>query len=278
MGRVRGVDLKPGTYTLGPSGGKLLVKTSRGGVAFLVGKNLTIEVTDWEGKLEVGDDPSETRVELTADGGSLQVTDGEGGPVTLTDLDKESLSKTVTEKVLDGTEITFRSDTARASDDGRCIQVAGELHMFDEKTALEFELRVEPEDEEDEESDEDEESEDEANDEDETDQGGDDEDATDQGATPQDETDHDEKDDEGQKDDEDQKDDEGDDGGDKADEDEDEDDEATEGEDEERRVFQLSGRAAFKQTDVGLEPHSTLLGLLKVRDEVEITFEGKLEQ
>jgi hypothetical protein len=29
---------------------------------------------------------------------------------------------------------------------------------------------------------------------------------------------------------------------------------------------------------VGLKPHSTLLGLLRVRDEVEVTFEGTLEQ
>src|SRR5205807_930217 len=184
-------------YKFGPSGGKLWVKTDRGGVAFLVGKDLTIEVTSWEGKLDVGDDPSDTRVELTADGGSLKVTDGTGGPVTLTDLDKKSLSKTINEKVLEGTEIKFRSETARPSDDGSCIDVTGELEMFDEKTSLEFRLTIEQE----------------------------------------------------------------------ADEDSDA-----------EREQRISGRALFKQTEVGLKPHSTLLGLLRARDQVEVTFEGKLEK
>jgi polyisoprenoid-binding protein YceI len=232
------VKLKSGTYKFGPSGGQLCVKTRRAGAAFVVGKHLTIEVTEWEGVLEVGEDPADTRVELTVDGGSLKVTDGEGGPVTLTDLDKKSISETVNEDVLEGAEITFRSDSARPSDDGSCIYVTGDLEVSGETTSLEFRLTVDSED---------------------------------------DEPDADEDDE--NRDDADEEDDEHDDEHDDEEEDEEADEEADdEEEDEPASQHRISGRAVFQQTEVGLKPHSTLLGLLRVRDEVEVTFEGTLEQ
>jgi polyisoprenoid-binding protein YceI len=38
----------------------------------------------------------------------------------------------------------------------------------------------------------------------------------------------------------------------------------------------LTGNATVKQTDWGIKPYSTLFGALKVRDEVEISFDGRL--
>ncbi len=279
------MNLKPGTYTFGPSDGELLVKTGRAGAAFLVGKNMTIEVTEWEGKLEVGEDPSDTRIELHADGGSLEVTDGEGGPITLTDLDKESLSKTINQEVLGGAEFAFRSDSARPGDEEGCIYVSGELEMSEEKTSLEFRLQIESEEEEEEEdkSDDDagkgEEGED-------RDDEGDDNDADEPENKDEPE---DEGEDEGEGEDEDEAagsegDGSSEDADNRSDEDEDEDEEEDEDEDEDeeeeeedKREHRVSARATFKQSEVGLEPHSTLFGLLRVRDEVEVTFEGKLE-
>ena len=239
------MKLKSGTYKFGPSGGQLCVKTRRAGAAFLVGKHLTIEVTEWEGVLEVGEDPADTRIELEVDGGSLKVTDGEGGPVTLTELDKKSISETVNEDVLEGAEIRFRSDGARPGDDGSCIYVTGDLEVSGEKTSLEFRVTIESEDEEDEE---------EKKDEDEQD----------------DEDDHDTENKEDGGHEENDEDEEADDEEDEEDDDEEDDEPASE--------QRISGRAVFQQTEVGLKPHSTLLGLLRVRDEVEVTFEGKLEQ
>jgi hypothetical protein len=273
------VEIEPGTYTFGPSGGQLLVKTGRAGAAFLVGQDMTIEVTSWEGKLEVGEDRSDMRIELTADGGSLKVTDGKGGPVTLTDLDKKSLSKTVNEKVLAGTEIKFHSDSAKPSDDGSCIDVTGELQIFDEKTSLEFRLTIEQEGEEEDEE-EDGRGEGEAGDEDSRsesqkegeheaearagdDSGGSGEDSSE----PDDATSEHEEDDATSEHEDDA-----------SEEEEGDDDAEAEDDDEDEREQRISGRAVFKQTDVGLQPHSTLLGLLRVRDEVEVTFESKLEK
>ena len=287
------MEIKPGTYTFGPSGGKLFVKTSRAGAAFLVGKNLTIEVTDWEGKLEVGEDPSDTRIELTADGGSLQVTDGEGGPVTLTDLDKKSLSKTVTEDVLDGAEIRFHSDSARPSDDGDCIHVTGELQVFEEQTSLEFQLTIEPEDEDEDEDEDKDKDEDKDEDKDDREGGDDDEREGEDGSAGDDAEDSSEAESEpegtGSKNDSDDGEDDSshedgddeEDGSEEAsgeDDDDDDDDDEADDEDPPTQEHRISGRAVFKQTEVGLEPHSTLLGLLRVRDEVEVTFEGTLEQ
>jgi polyisoprenoid-binding protein YceI len=251
------VKLKSGTYKFGPSGGQLCVKTRRGGAAFLVGKHLTIEVTEWEGVLEVGEDPADTRVELTVDGGSLKVTDGEGGPVTLTDLDKKSISETVNEDVLEGAEIKFRSDAARPSEDGSCIYVTGDLEISDEKTSLEFRLTVESEDDEEDEKDEDEDD-------------GDEESEGEEGGEARGREDDGGEDDGGEN--------EG--GKNEGAEDESGDDDDSDGEegDEPGPEQRISGRAVFQQTEVGLKPHSTLLGLLRVRDEVEVTFESKLEQ
>jgi len=38
----------------------------------------------------------------------------------------------------------------------------------------------------------------------------------------------------------------------------------------------IAGRATIRQSDWGIEPYSTLFGALKVADEVEVTFDGKL--
>lgn len=39
---------------------------------------------------------------------------------------------------------------------------------------------------------------------------------------------------------------------------------------------EITGEALIKQTDFGMKPYSALFGTLKVKDEVRVTFEGKL--
>src|SRR5687768_17888759 len=101
--------LPPGRHELGPDSATLHVKTYREGVAAKVGHDLTIEVTRWEGTLDVPDDPAGARVELTADPRSFAVREGVRGVKPLTDKDRDEILKNVDEKVLHGQPIAFRS-------------------------------------------------------------------------------------------------------------------------------------------------------------------------
>src|SRR5687768_17302110 len=119
--------LPPGRHELGPDNATLHVKTYREGVAAKVGHDLVIEVTRWEGTLEVPDDPAGTRVELTADPRSFAVREGVRGVKPLSDKDRDEILKNVDEKVLHGQPIAFRSSAVRA--EGDRLAVDGELTM-----------------------------------------------------------------------------------------------------------------------------------------------------
>src|ERR1035437_4654784 len=84
--------ITPGTHTLGPDAGTLLVKTGRKGAAAKAGHDLSIEVTSWSATIEAGADSGQTRLELTAEAGSLRVRNGRGGLQSLGDDDKDTSS------------------------------------------------------------------------------------------------------------------------------------------------------------------------------------------
>jgi lysyl-tRNA synthetase class II len=131
------MQLEPGTHTLSPAHGTLLVLTGKGGAAAKAGHNLTIEVTRWNAIVEVGETVSLT---LTADARSLRVLDGAGGMSTLDDGDKDGISQTIDEEVLKGLPIEFRSTAVTAS--GTRLEVAGELELMRFKAPLEFALNL----------------------------------------------------------------------------------------------------------------------------------------
>src|SRR5260370_20311650 len=101
--------MPPGTYNLGPQNGTLLVKTGREGMGGKMGHDLTIEVGKWSATATVGEDPSATSLEGSADVGSMHVVSGEGGVKPLSDGDKSDIKKTITDKSLGNTTLDFRS-------------------------------------------------------------------------------------------------------------------------------------------------------------------------
>jgi polyisoprenoid-binding protein YceI len=119
--------LPTGRHELGPDNASLQVKTYREGVAAKVGHDLVIDVTRWEGTLEVPDDPAGARVELTADPRSFAVREGVRGVKPLTDRDREEILKNIDEKVLHGQPIAFRSTAVRT--EGDRLAVDGEMTM-----------------------------------------------------------------------------------------------------------------------------------------------------
>jgi hypothetical protein len=118
-----------GTHELGPESATLQVKTYREGLAAKAGHDLVIDVTSWEASVEVSPEFAGSRVELSADPGSLQVREGLRGVKPLTDRDRGEIRKNIDEKVLGRSPIRFRSTEMRLADAGDRILVRGDLQM-----------------------------------------------------------------------------------------------------------------------------------------------------
>lgn len=138
------MPIMPGTYELGPENASLRIKTKRGGAAAKAGHDLVVEVSSWQGTLEVGQDPSQSSLTLSADSGSMEVTEGTGGVMALTDEDKVEVKKTLEAEVLQPGEVEFNSTAVTPTDDGQRLGVTGELSMNGNVHPLHLELELGP--------------------------------------------------------------------------------------------------------------------------------------
>jgi polyisoprenoid-binding protein YceI len=134
------VGFQAGTYRLGPSDGTLIVRTQRTGAAAKAGHNLLIHVTSWEATLEVPADAAASRLELSADGGSLEVQEGTGGMQALGESDKASIHQTIDDEVLKGQRVSFRSTSVQQDGDG--LRVEGDLTLVGATHSLAFDVRL----------------------------------------------------------------------------------------------------------------------------------------
>jgi len=104
--------LSEGTYALGPHNGRLLLRTSRTGLGRRAGHDLTIEAAGWSGtaRVELADPAaSAVRIEIAVD--DLEVREGLGGALSLTDANRAEIKRNL-RKILkaDGhPAITFES-------------------------------------------------------------------------------------------------------------------------------------------------------------------------
>jgi len=91
------VAASTGNFRLGPDSGRVVIKTSRAGLAAKAGHDLTIEVTRWSAQVDVpteGDGgAAAATVSAELDLGSLEVREGTGGAVPLTDRDRTQIKK-----------------------------------------------------------------------------------------------------------------------------------------------------------------------------------------
>ena len=129
--------IAPGTYTLGPQNGELLVHTRRQGAAARAGHDLEMIVTQWSATLTLGEPASLT---LTADSSSFRVREGRGGIKSLGEDDKANIRQTIDDEVLKRAAIEFRSDQVESSGDR--IYVRGELELMGKTRPLGFELHA----------------------------------------------------------------------------------------------------------------------------------------
>ena len=118
------------------------IKTGRAGAAAQAGHDLLIQVTAWQGTLEVGADPAQTSIVLGVDATSLRVRDGVGGMQALGDDDKASIEETIDDEVLKRIDIEFRSTAVQIPADGSRIIVRGDLTLVGNVRPFELELVV----------------------------------------------------------------------------------------------------------------------------------------
>ena len=101
-----------GNFRLGPDTGRVVIKTGRAGLAARAGHDLTIEVTRWSAQVEVPaeSDGGESAATVSAelDLGSLEVREGTGGAMPLTDRDRREIKKQMG-GILRGGTATFAS-------------------------------------------------------------------------------------------------------------------------------------------------------------------------
>jgi polyisoprenoid-binding protein YceI len=134
------MPIMPGTHELGPDNSALRIETKRHGAAAKAGHDLVIEVRSWHATLVIGEDPAENSLVLSADSGSLEVLEGTGGIMAMTDGDKAEIKKTLEDEVLKPGQIEFSSTQVMPAKDGQRLEVSGELEMNDKTHPLEFEL------------------------------------------------------------------------------------------------------------------------------------------
>ena len=88
-----------GNFRLGPDAGRVVIKTGRAGLAAKAGHDLTIEVTRWSAQVEVPAESdggqSDATVSAELDLGSLEVREGTGGAMPLTDRDRREIKKQI---------------------------------------------------------------------------------------------------------------------------------------------------------------------------------------
>ena len=135
------MNVKAGTYSLGPSDGTVRVKTGREGVAAKAGHDLTLEAANWKATITVDDDPSRTEVTATIEPRSLEVKEATGGAKPVSEKDKREIAKNITGLLGNGS-ITFTSTSVEVQD--TTVQAAGELSIAGKSRPITLDLTAAP--------------------------------------------------------------------------------------------------------------------------------------
>ena len=136
------MNVKPGTYNLGPSDGAVRVKTGRQGMASKVGHDLTLEAANWKATVTIDDDPARSEVQATIEPRSLDVTAATGGAKPVSDKDKKDIKKNIS-GLLGNDSITFTSTSVEPSSDTG-VKVAGDLSIAGQSRPVSLDLTATP--------------------------------------------------------------------------------------------------------------------------------------
>jgi YceI-like domain len=133
-----------GTYEFGPESGRVLVRTGREGLAARAGHDLTLEVTDWLGRVttpgEGGGGVAEATVTADLGLGSLTVREGTGGAKPLTDRDRREIQKQVHKILGDAARAGFTSHQVIPSSTSSAGVIEGTLTMHGVSRGIRLEV------------------------------------------------------------------------------------------------------------------------------------------
>jgi polyisoprenoid-binding protein YceI len=121
------VTVIAGEYRFGPDNSRLILKTTRAGLASKAGHDLTIEVTRWSAHAAVPDEDQRglaaATISAQADLSSLTTREGTGGAVPLSQSDCDEIDKTA-RRILAGrtATATFESSRITVQPDGGEIE------------------------------------------------------------------------------------------------------------------------------------------------------------
>lgn len=134
------MPIMPGTHELGPDNARLRIETKRHGAAAKAGHDLVIEVRSWHATLVIGEDPAESSLLVSADSGSMEVIEGTGGIMALSDEDRVEIKKTLEDEVLKPGPVEFSSTRVTPAEGGDRLEVSGELELNGRTHPLDLEL------------------------------------------------------------------------------------------------------------------------------------------
>jgi polyisoprenoid-binding protein YceI len=115
-----------GNFRLGPDSGRVVIKTSRAGLAAKAGHDLTIAFTRWSAQVQIPDDDgggvTAARITAELDLGSLEVREGTGGAKPLNDGDRRDIKKTMSGILGTGTATFTSSKVTRFGASGGAVE------------------------------------------------------------------------------------------------------------------------------------------------------------
>ena len=133
----------PGRHQLGPDHGRIILRTSRDGLAATAGHDLTIEAIRWSGVLTVNEDLSPADLDVHIDMGALVVREGTGGVKPLSDRDRREIAVTA-RKTLGADrfpEAVFAASTfTPGADGGAGGEITGTLTLHGETRPLRLQV------------------------------------------------------------------------------------------------------------------------------------------
>ena len=120
----------PGPVQLGPSDGRIILRTFREGIAAQVGHDLVLEITDWSATVTPPGAEGGPAIEARMDLASLRVVEGTGGVKPLSDKDRRDIAGNAGKSL--GTDrhpqAVYRSTGFTPSGDGGTFAAALSLH------------------------------------------------------------------------------------------------------------------------------------------------------
>ena len=135
-------QIPPGEYTIDSRNGHLTVRTFREGMAAMVGHDLVIDVTRWQGKVTIPEPGGQPRLAVTIDTGSFEVREGLHGVKPLSDGDREEIKGNIAEtlKTVQHKQATFQSRAVRQN--GEQATVEGDFSLAGSTQPLQIEVHA----------------------------------------------------------------------------------------------------------------------------------------